>query len=186
MHAQGWAPATSSNYSMRVPHRPDRLFISRSGVDKQYFREIDLIETDLQGRPVADPEIKTSAETALHALLYRLYPSSNCVLHTHTVTNTVLSMRAENAVVLTGYEMLKGLEGVSTHAHREIVPVFDNSQDIPSLAEEVGHYLTLHPHTHAFLLRGHGMYTWAGSVAAAKRQTEVLEFLFACALRLDF
>ena len=35
---------------------------------------------------------------------------------------------------LSGYEMLKGLEGIATHETTAWVEIFDNTQDIPSLA----------------------------------------------------
>ena len=38
----------------------------------------------------------------------------------------------------TGYEMLKGLQGVRTHEHAEFLPIIENSQDMPALAELVG------------------------------------------------
>jgi len=31
---------------------------------------------------------------------------------------------------------------------------------------------------HGFLMAGHGLYTWGENIAAARRQIEVLEFLF--------
>ena len=34
-------------------------------------------------------------------------------------------------IALEGYEMLKGLSGVTTHAHREWLPIVDNDQDMP-------------------------------------------------------
>jgi len=35
-----------------------------------------------------------------------------------------------------------------------------------------------HPEAHGFLIRGHGVYTWGKDLADAKRQIEILEFLF--------
>ena len=36
-----------------------------------------------------------------------------------------------------GYELLKGLSGVSTHEHEERVPILENSQDYEELAAEL-------------------------------------------------
>ncbi|MCB1124052.1 MAG: class II aldolase/adducin family protein, partial [Verrucomicrobiae bacterium] len=71
-----------------------------------------------------------------------------------------------------------GLHGVTTHQHLENIPVFENSQDIPSLARLVRARLKQQPHAHGFLIRGHGLYTWGISVAEARRHVEILEFLF--------
>ena len=81
---------------------------------------------------------------------------------------------------IAGYEMLKGLEGIKTHQHSHWVPVFENTQDIPVLAEQVRHQLD-DPQsrmTHGFLIRNHGLYTWGKDVFAARRHIEIYEFLF--------
>ena len=82
------------------------------------------------------------------------------------------------AVVIEGYEMLKGLAGVTSHEHRELVPIVDNDQNMPRLAGRVGETLARHPEAHAFLLRRHGLYTWGETLADAERHIEILEFLF--------
>jgi methylthioribulose-1-phosphate dehydratase len=73
--------------------------------------------------------------------------------------------------------MLKGLHGVHTHEHREILPIFENSQDVALLAEKVRALLQTEPFIHGFLLRRHGLYTWGQNLVEAKRHMEVLEFL---------
>ena len=73
--------------------------------------------------------------------------------------------------------MLKGLTGVRTHEHREWVPILENQQDMASLAKAVSRALREHPAAHAFLLRGHGLYTWGRDLEEARRHVEILEFL---------
>jgi methylthioribulose-1-phosphate dehydratase len=101
------------------------------------------------------------------------------VLHTHSVWSTALSDRhaAAGGLAIEGYEMLKGLAGVSTHAHREWVPILENDQDMERLAVEVSDTLERHPAAHAFLLRRHGMYSWGATLPEAIRHVEILEFL---------
>ena len=82
------------------------------------------------------------------------------------------------AVAIEGYEMLKGLAGVTSHEHRELIPVVENDQNMPRLATRVGETLEHHPAAHAFLLRRHGLYTWGDTLADAERHVEILEFLF--------
>jgi methylthioribulose-1-phosphate dehydratase len=86
--------------------------------------------------------------------------------------------RADDTLAIEGYEMLKGLAGVASHDHREVVPILENDQDIPRLAACVGATLDRHPDAHAFLLRRHGLYTWGETLADAERHVEILEFLF--------
>ena len=73
--------------------------------------------------------------------------------------------------------MLKGLEGVLTHEHREWLPVIENSQEMTALARPVEDTLKRNPDAHGFLLRRHGLYTWGKELAEAKRHVEILEFL---------
>ena len=72
--------------------------------------------------------------------------------------------------------MLKGLDGVTTHEHREWIPILDNDQDMTRLGARVRALLPT-PACHAFLLRRHGMYTWGTTLADAVRHVEILEFL---------
>jgi methylthioribulose-1-phosphate dehydratase len=101
------------------------------------------------------------------------------VLHTHSVWSTVLSERfaVDRGVAVEGYEMLKGLEGVATHEHREWIPILENDQDMTRLAGAVRDALSSHPACHAFLLRRHGMYTWGDTLPQAVRHVEIVEFL---------
>jgi len=73
--------------------------------------------------------------------------------------------------------MLKGLGGVTSHEHREWLPILENSQDIPALARQVEATLQRHPGAHGFLLRAHGLYTWGCDLVEARRHVEILEFL---------
>jgi methylthioribulose-1-phosphate dehydratase len=81
-------------------------------------------------------------------------------------------------VPLEGYEILKGLSGVTTHTHLERVPLLKNTQDYSVLSRELREALENYPDAHGVLLSRHGLYTWGQSVAEARRHLEALEFLF--------
>ena len=83
-------------------------------------------------------------------------------------------------IVLEGYELQKAFSGIQTHEGRLAIPVFANSQDIPALADKVATYLDQYPQTVAYLIRGHGVYTWGATVEDTQRHIEALEFLFEC------
>jgi len=101
---------------------------------------------------------------------------------THSVSATVLSEHflKEGALRISGYEMLKGLSGSTTHESEAVIEIYPNTQDIASLAAVIESRLAdaTNPLCHGFLMAGHGLYTWGESLAAARRQIEVLEFLF--------
>ena len=177
IYKQGWSPATSSNYSMRL--NADYCAVTVSGRDKGLLTEADIMVVDMQGAPAT--EGKPSAETGLHTQLYRRLPETAAVLHTHSQASTVLTMHypLEDTLVLEGYELLKAFDGISTHETRLTIPVFENTQDIDTLARDVDQAMAAGHISHAYLIRGHGVYTWADSMAACYRQLEALEFLFA-------
>jgi methylthioribulose-1-phosphate dehydratase len=182
---KGWSPATSTNYSVRSSSDPEKYIISRSGVDKSKFSLNDLITINPKGEvlfPFNKPGIKSSAETEIHTALYERYPEVNCVLHTHSVLGTVLSMnfQKEKQIHFENFEILKGLDGNATHELFEILPIVQNSQDMKDILKEVRIHFTDKPSVHGFLIAGHGLYTWGKDIATAKRHIETYEFLFEC------
>jgi methylthioribulose-1-phosphate dehydratase len=174
--ARGWVPATSGNFSIRAGRH---IFITSTGLDKSALVPGDLLEIDMDGRAVAGRG-KPSAETGLHTVIYRERPEARAILHVHTIWNTLLSsMFAQTGhVSLEGYELLKGLSGVTTHEHQERVPILENTQDYAALVEELTQTLRQNVRAHGVLLSRHGLYTWGDSVAGARRHLEALEFLF--------
>jgi methylthioribulose-1-phosphate dehydratase len=182
-YARGWVLGTSGNFSAVISREPIRMAITSTGLDKgrlnpKHFLEIDSACEVLRGNG------KPSAETLLHVAVVR-ETNAGAVLHTHSVWSTVLSGRhaSEGGIALEGYEMLKGLEGVRTHEHREWLPILENSQDMPELAETVAKALRKNPALHGFVLREHGLYTWGADLPQAQRHVEILEFLMEVAVR---
>ncbi|KAB7895593.1 methylthioribulose 1-phosphate dehydratase [Rouxiella sp. S1S-2] len=179
---KGWCPATGGNMSVREDS--EYCLITESGKDKGQLTENDFLRVEIATNHV--PSGRTpSAETGLHTLMYNLYPQVGAVLHTHSVNSTVLSRVERSAgLVLQGYEMQKSLAGQRSHLDKVIIPIFDNSQDIPALAAEIAQWAQSHPLHYGFLIRGHGLTCWGKNVAEARRHLEGLEFLFQCELQL--
>src|SRR5437660_11300410 len=123
---------------------------------------------------------RPSAEALLHIAIARGV-DAGAVLHTHSVFSTVLSgsHSAQGGIALEGFEMLKGLEGVRTHKHREWLPILENSQDIIELSERVSKTLRDTPGIHGFLLKERGLDTCGAGLQEAKRHVESFEFLIA-------
>ena len=176
-YQRGWALGTSGNFSAVVGLEPLRLVITSSGVDKGRLTTDQFVQVDGDGKVVAGAG-RPSDETKLHLTIVRQRPAM-AVLHTHSVWSTTLSalMINDSEIAISGYEMLKGLAGVHTHKHQESLAILDNSQNMDELARELEELLHWRPDAHGFLLRGHGLYTWGGSVDEARRHVEILEFL---------
>src|SRR5215471_1846225 len=92
---------------------------------------------------------RPSAESALHLLLANVR-HAGAILHTHSVWSTIVSNHYADTdgLWIEGYEMLKGLEGVKSHRHREWLPIIENDQDMARLAEVVEARLTQYPAVH--------------------------------------
>jgi methylthioribulose-1-phosphate dehydratase len=183
LYARGWALGTSGNFSAVVSRRPLRLAITASGHDKRTLRPSQILTVDADGKALGRSG-RPSAETLLHVTIARAR-GAGAIVHTHSVHSTVLSDVHGDAggFHIYGYEMLKGLDGVTSHEHREWVPILENDQDMPRLAKVLERTLTDHPRAHAVLLRRHGLYTWGATLAEAERHVEILEFLFETLVR---
>jgi methylthioribulose-1-phosphate dehydratase len=188
-HTRGWVLGTSGNFSAVLSRQPLKLLITASSVSKGDIRPADVLAVGASGGPVGKSGnrsgLRPSAETALHVAVVQSQ-GAGAVLHTHSVWSTMLSelYSAERGLRFSGFEMLKGLEGVRTHEHAEWVPILENDQDIPALARRVETVMKQSPAIHGFLLRGHGLYTWGDDLAQARRHVEILEFLLETTGRL--
>jgi methylthioribulose-1-phosphate dehydratase len=179
LYAQGMVPATSGNFSARLSN--NHLVITVSGAHKGKLNERDIMEVDIEGHSLDDR--RPSAETLLHVSIYQRFPEARVVLHPHSVNATVLSQLCDEWLVLRDYELLKAFPGIETHACTVNVPVFQNDQNIPRLAEKVDQCLETLEYPIGYLIRGHGFYTWGNSLEDALRHVEAFEFLFDCELR---
>ena len=179
-YRRGWVLGTSGNFSAMLQKEPLRVCITASGNDKgalvgeKHFLEIDERERVLHGAG------KPSAETQIHLAIYHLKPLAGAILHTHSVWGTILSdVNFEHGeIIIKGYEMLKGLTGVTTHEHTESLPIVENSQNYNDLSQTIEQILLKNPAAHGVYLHRHGLYTWGKDVAEAKRHIEIYEFLF--------
>lgn len=184
-NAKGWSPATSTNYSFRLEGEPEVIYVSRSGVDKSQFAASDFMEVGLNGQPLPGFEgIRPSAETLIHCVLYALFPETNCIVHSHSVHSVLQSVKNDTSVTVSGYEVLKGFEGITTHETTVQCPVFANTQDMPSFAEllrQERERLTIP----AFLMRKHGTYAWGRNLFEARRHLETIEYLLEVEWKLN-
>ena len=158
--------------------------ITASGKDKGRLSPADFVRVDAHGQPTLSEQPKSSAETLLHCVLAK-QEGIGAILHTHSVWATLLSdiHFSNGGIHIEDFEMLKGLDGVTTHEHREWVKIYDNTQDIASLSEVVERDFQDGQLAHGFLMRHHGLYTWGPTLGDAQRHIEVFEFLFECVAR---
>lgn len=175
LHRRGWCDGTGGNFSVVVQRQPLRLLMAPSGVDKGSVTAAELIEVDQNGQ-VVDGEGRASAETLMHLRIIDAC-AAGAVLHTHSLAGTLLSrvQSDRGGVHLEGWEMLKGIKGISTHQSEITIPIVANNQDLEILSESAAPHLSRAPH--ALLVSGHGLYAWGDDLQEARRHTEIIEFL---------
>lgn len=180
MHGCGWVPATSGNFSARLDD--GTIAITVSGRHKGQLTPDDIMRVDMDGNSLDGR--RPSAETLLHTTLYQRYPDTHSVLHPHSLGAMLVSRLFAGKLEIRGYELLKALNGITTHESAVDIPIFENSQDIAALSTEVLDYLDVHGDIYGYIIAHHGFYTWGRSVEEALRHVEALEFLFNLEARL--
>jgi len=180
--ARGWAPATAGNYSMHLGN--GEIAVTQSGRWKGALTPADIMTVDLNGNPTS--EGKPSDETLLHTTIYKLFPSTGAILHTHSIPCTTLTRHFKNKreMIFEGYELQKAYPDIKTHEGRIFLPIFDNAQDMMLLADQISRIYSKANNdiVPAFLLRGHGLYGWANDMSGAKKVVEATEFMLSCEL----
>lgn len=179
IHARGWCDGTGGNFSCLLSREPLLLLMAPSGVDKGSVSPADLIVVDGKAQ-VRRGSGRASAETLLHLAIVE-HSGAGAVLHTHSQAGTLLSRHygpADDGVgwlELGDLEMLKGLQGISTHATQIAVPVLANDQNLAQLSQRAAPLLAAAPQ--GLLIAGHGLYAWGRDLPEAQRHLEILEFL---------
>lgn len=180
VHSRNWVPATGGNLSAKI--NEERIIITRSGSHKGYLTVKDFVVVDMNGNLV-EGDGKPSAETLLHATVYKLFPWVGSVLHVHSLNSTLISRLTDGQIVLEDYELIKAF-GYKTHRERIHVPVLENSQDMEELSRLVRDVLTGTDKVVGFILRSHGVYVWGKDPWDAFVRLEALDFLLECELKL--
>ncbi|CAM5782276.1 MULTISPECIES: methylthioribulose 1-phosphate dehydratase [Brevibacillus] len=172
-----WFPGTSGNLSIKLSDEPLQFAVTASGKDKTKLSPEDYLVVDGNSQPVEPTALKPSAETLVHAVVYRVIPTAKACFHVHTVWNNLISELyfGQRAFSIQGQELIKGL-GIWEENARITVPIVENFADIPTLASAIEKVIT--PEVPGVLIRNHGIYAWGDSDFAAKRHLEAFEFLF--------
>jgi len=181
-HRWQWSLSSSSNYSALLAS--NQIIISRSGIDKEKMTAADFMLVDAQAQALSQfNEFKPSAETELHCHIYRqapkLYADVRSVLHTHSKFAVYFSRKflAARSIEFSGFEMQKIFEGISTHESTVNIPIFANSQTMTDITAAFDLWLKNNPPPPAYLIVGHGVYTWGKTVLHAKQKLEAIEYL---------
>jgi len=181
-HARGFMWGTAGNLSVRVD--ADHFWITASSLPKGRLEENDFLLVRVCDGEVAERArsgLKPSAETAIHAAIYRRVTDANAVLHGHSVAGCHATDRAKKGAKglrLPPLEMLKGFD-IWQQNPKVDLPLFENQLDVAKIAKAIDERLQkAQPALSALMIRAHGPTVWGASVQQAYDRFECLEFIF--------
>ncbi|MBD2337122.1 methylthioribulose 1-phosphate dehydratase [Calothrix sp. FACHB-156] len=177
-YQQGWMVGTAGNLSIRLPD--GSFWITASGKSKGELLASDVVRVYPDGRvEKASTDLQPSAETAIHQIIYTLFPEAQACYHVHSVeSNLVSRFVLEDNLPLPPLEMLKGL-GVYQENPSCFLPIFANHLQVARIASEIQQRFTANSvQLPALLIRDHGVTTWASCPTAARNYIEILEYIF--------
>ena len=147
--------------------------IKPSGVPYEQTKPSDIVVVDLAGETVAG-SLKPSSDLATHLILYRAFPETRGVVHTHS-RNTTVGAQASREIPCVG----------TTHADCFCGPIPITEPLAVSDIEDAYEANTGHAIVRRFkhiplsmpavLVAGHAPFTWGRSAAEAAHRAVVLE-----------
>jgi methylthioribose-1-phosphate isomerase/methylthioribulose-1-phosphate dehydratase len=186
LYARGWLEGTAGNLSVRLPGG-DTALITASGRSKGALTDADMVEVRVDDASrVHEGAPRPSAETTIHAALYRLSPDCNAIVHAHppyaTAVAILAARRGAGTVEFADLEIIKGL-GLADPS-KVVVPVFDNHAHVPRIAEDVAERIA-EDGPPVMLIGNHGATTWGPTLDVARNRMECLEAMCQLTLLID-
>jgi methylthioribulose-1-phosphate dehydratase len=188
-HARGWMSGTAGNLSARVD--AEHFWITASGKPKGRLDVDDFLLVRVADGTVAEKrraEDRPSAETGIHAALYRRFTGARACLHGHSVSAVLAAERAKKGATslrLPPIEMLKGFD-IWQQNPKVDMPLFDNMLDVAKIAKAIeARFRKAVPAVTALMIRGHGPTVWGAGLQDAYNRFEILDFLLQYAARAD-
>ncbi len=182
-HARGWMSGTAGNLSARADD--GHFWITASGKPKGRLDEDDFLLVRVHDGALVEKRRTTdkpSAETAIHAALYRLFPEARAALHGHSVAAVLAARRAKQGAKglrLPPIEMIKGFDLWQQNPKVDL-PLFENILDVNKIAAAIEkRFVKTKPALSALMVRDHGATVWGRGLQEAYNRFECLEFLFA-------
>lgn len=178
-YQQGWMLGTAGNLSAKIDD--GSFWITASGRNKGQLNIGDFIRIAANGKVVEKPdcEVRPSAETSIHQVIYSLFPEALACYHVHSIeANLVSRFTDEDTLTLPPLEMLKGL-GVREEKPKVAISIFANHLDVPQIAGDIREqFEAVAPSVNLLLIRDHGLTVWASSVEDAFNYLEIADYIF--------
>jgi len=137
--------------SLRSPHNPQRYYVARS-LAPELVTEDDLIEYDLDSRPIDDGGRESVRERFIHGEIFKTRPEVMAVVHNHSPSVVPFSVTGVPMRAVFHMAAFVG-EGLPNFEIRDVQKGSDLLVKSPSLGEALARTLGAKP---AALMRGHG------------------------------
>jgi len=180
-HARGWMSGTAGNLSTRID--ADHFWITASGKPKGRLDVDDFLLVRIADAAVVEKrraDDGPSAETSIHAAVYRRFDQARACLHGHTIAACQAADRSRKGAAslrLPAIEMIKGFN-IWEQNPKVDLPMFDNTLDVAKIARAIEQrFRKSPPMLTALMVRGHGPTVWGASLQEAYNRFEILEFL---------
>lgn len=178
---KGWVSGTGGGIC--GPAESGNLFLAPTGVHKERVEPEDFFEI-FPGdggivRAAETPGLRPSECNSIFCTAVRMR-GARSVVHSHALSSVLAADMAEgDALSIAGFEMLKGIRGVSNR-DTLLVPVITNTPREFELVDQIEKVLADERFGASFcvLVRDHGAYIWGEDIWEAKRHTEVYHWLF--------
>jgi len=162
LYEYGLVRGTSGNISARIPST-DTFLIKPSGVHMGLLKPEELVLVDFEGKKIRGKR-HVSAETPMHAAIYRARKDVQAVVHTHAPTATAFGIAGIEILPLQIEMFMLLPRGVP------IVPF--EAPSSKTLAETVQKKIADHD---AVILENHGIVTVGSTVEEACNLNEMVE-----------
>nr|WP_319475044.1 class II aldolase/adducin family protein [uncultured Sphaerochaeta sp.] len=153
---------TWGNISCRVGR--NQFLITPSGKSYEQLTEDQLVLVSLEGL-VYTGSLKPSSEKGIHALVYRMHPKVNCVIHTHQEMASLISLIGNDLSISDDW---RELLGETIHTSRYGLP------GTKALMNRIGRVLK-YSTSPAVLMANHGALCFGSSPQEAFSIAEALE-----------
>jgi L-fuculose-phosphate aldolase len=160
--AKGLVKGTSGNISARIPST-DTFLIKPSGARMERLKPEELVLVDLEGNKISGRR-DVSAETPMHAAIYRARHDVQAVVHTHAPTATAFGIAGKEILPLQIEVFMLLAKGVP------VVPF--KQPGSKALAEAVQKQMA---DCDAVILENHGIVTVGSTLEAACSLNEMVE-----------
>jgi len=154
--------ATGGNVSARFG--TDKVIATPAGMSKGFLKAKDLVELDLEGRPLEREEKQVTSEIGLYLRIFQARPDVAAAIHAHPPHATAFAVTGKSLTTDALPESAVFLGKVP------LVPYGTPGTD--ELHTEVDKYLARHD---VFLLANHGALTLGRNIIEAYHRMECLE-----------